>query len=107
MEEVEVLLHVIEIVELKEAAGKNDEKNIDEEIGDLLFTLVNYCRFKGGASAEQLLQQATDKFIDRFNSVEDMIKNSKKEFSDYSANELDLLWNKAKKNGAKNSGSEK
>ncbi len=86
-----------EIKELKEAIAKKDEKNIDEEIGDLLFSIVNYCRFKRGASAEQLLQHATDKFVNRFNEVEKKVKESKKALSEYSIKELDWFWEEAKK----------
>ena len=86
-----------EIKELKEAIAQRDEKNIDEEIGDLLFSIVNYCRFKRGISAEQLLQHATDKFVNRFNKVENKVNESRKTFSEYSIRELDLFWEEAKK----------
>ena len=63
-----------DVKELNEAIDRKDEKNIDEKIGDLLFSIVNYCRFRRGVSAEQLLQQATDKFVNRFNEVENKVK---------------------------------
>lgn len=96
-----------EIKELKEAIAGKNEKNIDEEIGDLLFTIVNYCRFKRGISAEQLLQNATDKFVNRFNEVEKKVKESKKSFSEYSIKELDLFWEEAKKLELKNCAKER
>lgn len=86
-----------EIKELKEAIAKKDGKNIDEEIGDLLFSIVNYCRFKRGVSAEQLLHHAIDKFVNRFNEVEKKVNESKKAFSEYSIKELDLFWEETKK----------
>jgi MazG family protein len=86
-----------ELKELKKAIAQKNDKNIDEEIGDLLFSIVNYCRFRRAASAEQLLQHATDKFVNRFNAIENKVKKSKKAFSEYSLKELDLLWEKTKK----------
>jgi len=63
----------------------------------LLFSIVNYCRFRHGTSAEQLLQDATDKFVNRFNEVENKVKESKKAFSEYSIKELDSFWEETKK----------
>lgn len=96
-----------EVKEIKEAIAKKDEKNIAEELGDLLFSIVNYCRFRRGLSAEQLLQNAIDKFINRFNEVETKVKESKKSFTEYSIKELDLFWEETKKLELKNCPREK
>ncbi len=84
-----------ELKELKFAITSEDSKEIDEETGDLLFTLVNYCRHRGGHSAEYLLQRATDKFETRFRLVEGAMSNNKQK-KDYTLSELDELWERAK-----------
>jgi MazG family protein len=57
-----------ELAELKEATEKGNRPEIEEEIGDLLFTMVNVAR-KSGFDAETSLQKATDKFIQRFTKM--------------------------------------
>lgn len=57
-----------ELSELKEAAARGTKSEVEEEIGDLLFTMVNIAR-KSGFDAETTLQKATDKFINRFTKM--------------------------------------
>ena len=87
-----------EIAELKNAASKEEQ---EEEFGDLLFTLVNYSRFLG-ANPEDALRKATNKFMRRFSTVEESVQASNRPWQEYSAKELDELWNKAKGKNAEN-----
>ena len=87
-----------ELLELKKAFKENDEENIDEEIGDLLFSVVNLSRFRKGLSGEELLHKTTDKFEKRFQFIEDKLNSKGKEASKCSIDELEELWQEAKKN---------
>jgi len=84
-----------ETEELKIAIKANDITNIEEELGDLLFTIVNASRFLK-VDPEEALIKTTDKFIRRFEFIED---NSNKEMTELTLEEMDMLWNKAKQNG--------
>jgi XTP/dITP diphosphohydrolase len=83
---------VEEIAELKNAATKEEQ---EEEFGDLLFTVVNYSRFID-ANPEDALRKATNKFMKRFEAVESTVQQSGRNWQEFSAEELDLLWQKAK-----------
>ena len=87
-----------EISEVLQAVGKNDRAEIEEEIGDLLFSVANLCRFLD-VSAEVALLKATSKFILRFKKVEELLLKQNKKFSDCSAEYLDKLWQEAKQGG--------
>ncbi len=82
-----------EIGELRNAA---DEHEREEEFGDLLFTIVNYSRFIG-TNPEDALRKSTDKFMARFRKVEAAVLASGRAWSAYAAEELDQLWNQAKR----------
>lgn len=83
-----------EIDELSLANGAE----IEEEMGDVLFSLVNVARFKN-IEPEQSLQASNDKFTRRFNYIEEKIKQAGREFHDLDLEDMDLLWEEAKKNG--------
>lgn len=85
-----------EINELKMAVSKNDQKNIDEELGDVLFSVVNIARFVK-ADSEESLTLSTNKFIERFSLVEKMASEKNIDMSSCSLDVLDSLWNDAKK----------
>ena len=85
-----------EIDELKEAIKKNDDRNIFEEIGDSLFSIVNIARFLDYDS-ESALRGTIRKFENRFNQIEDHLKSEGKTFKESSLVELDRIWNKIKK----------
>jgi nucleoside triphosphate diphosphatase len=68
---------------------------VEEEVGDLLFAVVNLAR-KCGIDAESALQNATDKFRDRFNKVEDELKAGGKKLGDADLAELDSIWEQIK-----------
>lgn len=85
-----------ELCELKAAVKNNDSENITEELGDVMFSLINLSRHLG-VNPEAALQKATDKFCGRFRIVEDKMKETGRDFSSYSLDELDTFWNYAKK----------
>ncbi len=85
-----------EVRELKEAVVNKDKEKISEEFGDLLFSLVNVSRFLG-IDAEDSLRLTVNKFMDRFRSIEKKVRESGKKVEDYSLDELDRMWNEAKK----------
>ena len=86
-----------EILELKEAQLSNNKKHIEEEIGDVIFALVNLARFLD-IPAENSLRKTNKKFINRFKKVEEGIKEQGKEIDDATLEEMDAIWNEAKRN---------
>ena len=87
-----------ELIETKEALATGDPAKIADEIGDLLFAVVNLAR-KSGLDAETALQAGTDKFVSRFNRVEDEVKARGKKLGEVGLEELDQIWNAVKKGG--------
>jgi MazG family protein len=87
-----------ELGELKEAISSEDQKSIKDEIGDLLFAVVNLTR-KCKLDAETALQAATDKFVGRFNLLEDELRARGKKLGDVDLAELDAIWNRVKAAG--------
>ncbi|HJT45832.1 MAG TPA: MazG nucleotide pyrophosphohydrolase domain-containing protein, partial [Chthoniobacterales bacterium] len=73
----------------------DDDRATQEEIGDLLFAIVNLAR-KSKLDAESTLQAATDKFVGRFNLLEDKLKAQGKKLGDVGLAELDGIWNQVK-----------
>ena len=86
-----------EISELKIAQNENDFDNIHEEIGDLLFTLINLSRHLG-ISADNALRKSNKKFIRRFQLLENEINDLNKTIEECSAEDLNKLWEKIKYN---------
>jgi len=78
----------------QEIANGSKARQLDE-LGDLLFTLVNLARFFD-LSAEEAMMQANRKFQSRFYYVEQQVKKGTGDFSDYSLEQLDAFWNQAK-----------
>jgi MazG family protein len=76
--------------------GGQDQQAIEDEIGDLLFAVVNLAR-KCKLDAETRLQAATDKFVARFNRLEDELQARGKRLGDVDLVELDEIWNQIKK----------
>ena len=87
-----------EIEEVKDAISRNHEADIREELGDLLFSTVNVSRFLGH-NPEELLNQNIKKFVRRFQSVEEQVHASGKNFKTFTLDELDVFWEEAKKEG--------
>jgi len=84
-----------EIQELKQAVAEQNRKSIEDETGDLLFAVVNLAR-KCKLDAETALQGATDKFIARFNLLENELKARGKKLGDVDLAEMDAIWNQIK-----------
>ena len=87
--------------ELKAAVQNNDKENMTEELGDLLFSVVNVSRFID-VDAEEALTASTDKFLNRFAIVERLAKERNIDMSTSSIEELDSLWDEAKNITAQN-----
>ena len=85
-----------ELKELKDAIKEGNKKEIENELGDLIFAIVNLGRFFNIRS-EVALSKTNDKFKTRFNYIEEKVQNSNKDFKDFSLDELDEFWNEAKK----------
>lgn len=83
-----------EVDEVAEAIEESDEA-LAEEIGDLLFAVVNLAR-KSGHDAEILLHQANRKFVNRFQAVEDALRASGSDLEAADLGEMDAAWNAAK-----------
>jgi MazG family protein len=84
-----------ELGETKEALASRDPVQIADEIGDLLFAVVNLAR-KTGLDSESVLQAATDKFVSRFNRVENELKARGKKLGEVGLEDLDAIWNEMK-----------
>ena len=84
-----------EFTELKSAIKKGKRENIQEEIGDTLFTLVNISRFLD-INAEDSLRYTNSKFKRRFQFIEEHFNGDLKEMKKATLQELDELWEKAK-----------
>jgi len=84
-----------ELNELKEAINNNYKHNIEEELGDLLFSLIGLSRHLK-LDPEQTLRKANNKFILRFNTMENILDEKNIKWHNLEKNELILLWNKAK-----------
>ncbi|MGM0846992.1 MAG: nucleoside triphosphate pyrophosphohydrolase [Bacillota bacterium] len=87
-----------EIEEFRVEAANGDKHTQTSEFGDLLFSLVNISRFYK-IHPEEALAMANTKFFNRFSYVEQRVKESGKDFDDFSLNELDEFWNEAKMRG--------
>lgn len=84
-----------EISELRSAIKNGDTDNIGEEIGDLLFVVMNLARHLN-VEPETALKKTNRKFRQRFKFIEDETKNRGKTLTDASLAEMDALWNKSK-----------
>jgi tetrapyrrole methylase family protein/MazG family protein len=85
-----------EVGELKDAASEMNKQKIEDEFGDILFSIVNISRFLG-IDAEGALRKTINKFKKRFQYVESIAeKKGEKPLNQYSLNELDAMWDEAK-----------
>jgi XTP/dITP diphosphohydrolase len=83
-----------ELTEFKIESDKSSDK-MEDEFGDVLFSLINYARFKG-INPEDALEKTNRKFIKRFQYLEtESVKDGKK-LGEMSLEEMDVYWNKAK-----------
>jgi tetrapyrrole methylase family protein/MazG family protein len=88
-----------ELRELRAALQEERRENVREEIGDLLFTLVNLCRFVK-VDADEALRQANRKFEERFACMEQKLASAGKTPRQASLDEMDELWDECKKTTA-------
>lgn len=82
--------------ELHQAIGLNEKDKIEEEFGDLLFSLVNFARFLN-IDAENALEITNKKFISRFTQMETKALSSGKDLKEMSLEEMDAIWNAIKR----------
>ena len=83
-----------EMMELKSEVDQKSE-NIESELGDVLFSVINYARFIG-VNPEDALEKTNKKFIKRFQYLEKASKEDGKEMSEMTLEEMDKYWEKAK-----------
>jgi len=84
-----------EFDELQDAIGRNESAKVEEELGDLLFSLVNLARH-WGLNAEDLMRKTNSKFVRRFEKMESALASSGKALNDSTLEEMDRAWNKIK-----------
>lgn len=86
--------------EVQEAIAKQDKQNLEEEVGDLLFSAVNTARLLH-LDAEEALTKATDKFERRFSEVEKLAQERQIHMENEPLEKLDKLWDEVKLNESK------
>ena len=86
-----------EIYELKDALKLSNKKMIEEELGDLFFTIINLSR-RLNLDPEQTIRKANKKFITRFNEMENFIEDNKLKWHNLKKHDFKNLWNKVKDN---------
>lgn len=85
-----------ELKEFERAYGSNDKKKIEEELGDIFFTIVNLSRHLK-INPELALRRTVQKFIRRFNYIEKELSRRNQTLRKTNLKELDSLWNSSKK----------
>ena len=84
-----------ELAELREAAQSGDQARIEDELGDVVFAVVNLGRFLG-VEAEVALNGTNNKFLRRFQQVEEAVKAKGLKWQDLNLQAMDVLWEEAK-----------
>jgi len=85
-----------ELLELKQAVEEKNTDHIEDELGDVFFSLVNLARFLK-VDAENALERTNKKFIHRFTRMEEEANKQNKLLHDMTLEEMDALWNSIKK----------
>ena len=85
-----------ELNELKDALKEKNNKNIEDELGDLFFTLISLSRHLN-LDPDQTLRKANEKFIKRFNKMENIIEDKKLKWHNLKSSNFKNLWNNAKR----------
>lgn len=85
-----------ELAELQVEIDANNQDKIEDEFGDVLFSMINYARFLK-VDPENALERTNKKFIKRFQFLEAKAKEIGKELQDMSLAEMDVYWNEAKR----------
>ena len=86
-----------EIHELKDALKVNNKKMIEEELGDLIFTIINLS-WRLNLDPDQTIRKANKKFTTRFNEMENFIEDNKLKWHNLKKHDFKNLWNKVKNN---------
>ncbi len=84
-----------EVAEFEKAVESHEEKDIEAEFGDVLFSLVNAARLYH-IQPDNALERTNRKFIQRFNYLEQKVKEQGKSLHDMTLSEMDEIWNEAK-----------
>ncbi|MBL7897395.1 MAG: nucleoside triphosphate pyrophosphohydrolase [Crocinitomicaceae bacterium] len=87
-----------ELSELKIEVEKNDKEKMEEEFGDVLFSMINYARWIG-VNPEDALARTNQKFIRRFQWMESACLKDGKKLEDMNLTEMDVYWERSKKEG--------
>ncbi len=85
-----------ELQELQDEVKSGNQKNIEAEFGDVLFSMINYARFLN-VNPEDALERTNKKFIKRFQYLESKAKEIGKPLMEMTLAEMDIFWNEAKK----------
>ena len=85
-----------ECSEVRAAMQENNEAHIDEELGDLLFAVINLIRFRGGKSASELLRMANLKFENRFRKMEECFAAAGETLNGADPETFDRFWKMVK-----------
>lgn len=85
-----------EISEVEEELKKGKHERVEEEFGDLLFSIINAARLYG-VNPDNALEKTNRKFIKRFNYLESKAKEQGKSLKEMTLEEMDAIWNEAKK----------
>ena len=85
-----------EIEELQTAVAQNNKDEMENELGDIFFSLVNYARFLD-IDPETALERTNKKFIARFTKMEQQALSGGKPLAEMSLTEMDAIWNSIKK----------
>ena len=85
-----------EIEEMHKSEKEESKENLEKEVGDVFFAMVNYSRFLG-INPENALRITNEKFIKRFNYVQEKVKETGKEINESTLQEMDKYWNESKK----------
>ncbi len=86
-----------ELQELQVEIKNNSKEKMENEFGDVFFSLINYARFLG-IDAESSLEKTNRKFIKRFNNMEQILTQNNRTLQSYTLQEMDTVWNKIKTN---------
>ncbi len=84
-----------ELNEVKELQKTKEIPKLEKEIGDLLFSIVNYTRFLG-INPENALRRTNEKFVKRFQYIEEKLKENGKSVADSNLEEMDKFWEESK-----------
>jgi len=87
-----------EIEEVRKASSDGNKKELEEEIGDLIFSAVNLSRFMG-VNPEDALRRTIKKFESRFKSIEKAAEDSGRNITELSLEEMDKIWESSKIKG--------